>query len=103
METYNLIFSELAYNDLEEIVIFISRDSKVNAINFYNKLIETIDKLKTFPMLGILIPDKKMSEKGYRMLIVNNYIAFYKIHNKDVQVLRVLHGSRGYPRLFRSI
>lgn len=103
MEKYNLIFSDLAYNDLEEIVLYISKDSKDNAIKFYNKLMENLTKLEEFPNLGLLMPDKKMSEKGYRMIIVNNYIIFYKVYEKNIQILKVLHGSRDYPQLFKIL
>lgn len=103
MVKYNLIFSDLAYNDLEEIVLYISKDSKDNAIKFYNKLMDNLTKLEEFPNLGLLMPDKKMSEKGYRMIIVNNYIIFYKVYEKNIQILRVLHGSRDYPQLFKNL
>lgn len=103
MVKYNLIFSDLAYNDLEEIVLYISKDSKDNAIKFYNKLMDNLTKLEEFPNLGLLMPDKKMSEKGYRMIIVNNYIIFYKVYEKNIQILRVLHGGRDYPQLFKNL
>lgn len=90
------IFSDLALHDLENIVLYISKDS---AIEFYNNLIEKDKMLISLPNLGPLIPDKKLSSKGYRMLIIDSYILFYKINENEIRILRVLHGSRDYPNL----
>lgn len=48
------------------------------------------------------MPDKKMSEVGFRMLTVEKYIIFYKIDGEDVYIHRVLHGARNYPLLFEK-
>lgn len=96
-----LIFSDLALNDLEEIVLYISKDSKENAINFYNILMESAKMLESFPLLGVLVPDKKLSSRKYRMLIIGDYLLFYKTNNQEIRVLRVLHGRRDYPYLFK--
>jgi plasmid stabilization system protein ParE len=40
--------------------------------------------------------DETLNKKGYRKLIINNYIAFYTIdeEEKTVLVMRVLYGRR---------
>lgn len=94
-----LIFSDLALNDLEEIVLYISRDSIENAFRFQQKIVDCAKNLIALPKIGTLIPDNKLSSKDYRMLIVDNYILFYKIYSDEIRVLRILNGRRDYPNL----
>ncbi len=44
-----------------------------------------------------------MSESGFRMIAVNKYLLFYKVYPEKVDILRVLHGARDYPKLFSRI
>ena len=45
--------------------------------------------------------DEVLAQKGYRKLIVQNYIAFYIVSHerKTVTVYRVLHGRRQWEAL----
>ena len=103
MEKRKVVFLQSALDDLEEIVLYIAKDSKESAMKIHDKVIETANRLETFPKLGILIPDKKMSESGFRMIAVNKYLLFYKVYPEKVDILRVLHGARDYPKLFSRI
>lgn len=103
MDRYKVTFMEPAMNDLEEIVLYIAKDSRENAIRFHDKVIENANRLTTFPKLGLLVPDKKISNSGFRMLIIDKYLLFYKVYNDEVSVLRVIHGSRDYPNLFSKM
>ena len=103
MENYSIIFTGSALNDLEEIILYIAKDSKENALRFHDKIIKSTNKLETFPKLGLLVPDKKMSSSGFRMLVIDKYLLFYKIYQEEISILRVLHGSRDYPKLFLKI
>lgn len=102
METYKVTFLQSALDDLQEIVLYIAADSKENALIWHDKLVGTANKLALFPMMGVLVPDKKISRMGFRMFPIGNYLLFYKIYeqDKEVTVLRVINGSRDYPNLF---
>ena len=100
MGNYKVLFTQAALEDLEEIILYISKDSKNNAIKFHNKIIDKANNLKIFPKLGLLLADKKMRDSGFRMLIIDKYLLFYKIYENEVSILRILHGSRDYPQLF---
>ena len=54
MDRYKVRFMESALNDLEEIVLYIAKDSKLNAKKFHDKIIDRARKLETFPKLGLL-------------------------------------------------
>ena len=102
MMEYKVKFLEPALNDLEEIILYIAQDSKTAALKMHDKIINKSKKLETFPNLGREVPDKKMKESGFRMLIIDSYIAFYRIIGDTIFIYRVLHGSRDYPRLYNG-
>ena len=100
MESYNVQFLQEALDDLEEIVLYIAQDSRKAALAMHDKIIEKAKDLAIFPKRGRLVPDKRMSEAGYRMLGIKPYVAFYRIIGNDVFIYRVLHGARNYPLLY---
>lgn len=103
MGKYDVRFMESALEDLEEVILYIAKDSKSNAIKFHDKIIDNSKTLETFPKLGFLVPDKKISNSGFRVIVIDKYLMFYKVYEKEINILRILHGSRDYPQLFSRI
>jgi len=103
METYDVHFLQEALDDLEEIVLYIARDSRAAALRMHDKIIEKANDLTIFPKRGRLVPDKKMAAAGYRMLGIKPYIAFYRIIDRNVFIYRVLHGATSYPLLYEKM
>ena len=103
METYEVKFLQEAYDDLEEIVLYITQDSRQAALRMHDKIVEQANGLTVFPRRGRPVHDKKMAEAGYRMLDVKPYIAFYRIIGGCVFIYRVLHGATNYPLLYERM
>lgn len=103
MKKYKVIFSQSALDDLEEIILYISKDSRQNAMRMHDRIIEVANKLEIFPKLGFQVPDKKMSEGGFRVIVIDKYLLFYKVYDEEINILRVMHGARNYPRLFSKL
>ena len=103
MEAYNVYFLQEALEDLEEIVLYIAQSNRKAALHMHENIIEKANDLSIFPKRGRLVPDKKMSASGYRMLEIKPYIAFYRIIDKNVFIYRVLHGATNYPLLYEKI
>jgi len=103
METYDVRFLQEAFDDLEEIVLFIAQNSLQSALRMHDKIIEKANDLTIFPKRGRLIPDEKMSAAGYRMLLIKPYIAFYRIIDRNVFIYRILHGATNYPSLYEKM
>ena len=97
--SHKVIFSQQALDDLEQIVAYISQDSKNAALKLYDKIIEKTGRLSDFPMMGMLVPDEKIGKHGFRMIRHGNYLLFYKVYDTSVFVLRILHGARDYRNL----
>jgi toxin ParE1/3/4 len=96
---YIMKYLPIATNDLIEILEYIKVDSPKAALDFVNRIDETIVKLKDFPELGVIPKDKRLKKLGYRTLIIGNYIVFYVVLDDIVEIRRVLHGSRNYKFL----
>jgi len=103
METYEVSFLQEALDDLEEIVLYLAQDSAAAALRMHDKIIEKASDLAVFPKRGRLIPDKKMSATGFRMLGIKPYIAFYRLIDDHVFIYRVLHGATNYPLLYEKM
>ena len=102
MEKYKVLFLQPALDDLEEIVLYISKESKASALKMHDQIVSSANRLEAFPKLGTLVPDKKIGERGFRVLVIESYLLFYKLYDNEINILRVLHGSRDYPNLFNK-
>jgi len=103
MEIYDVHFLKEALEDLEEIILYIAKDSRRAALCMHDKIIEKANDLTTFPKRGRLVPDKKMADAGYRMLGISPYIAFCRIIDRNVFIYRILHGAGNYPTLYERM
>lgn len=93
---YRLLYSETALAELSEILGYIAEDDGEAAENFGNSLIDHIELLKQFPRLGPIV--KKRSP--VRKLTHSPVCIYYVVSDFDrqVDVLRIRHGSRKSPR-----
>ncbi|HBQ28424.1 translation repressor RelE [Peptococcaceae bacterium SCADC1_2_3] len=96
--SYQLKFTPIANDDLDGIYRYISEHLVApKAANDLMDNIETsIMQLKGFPYSGSPVADDILSSRGYRKLIVKNYIVFYLIDEteKQVVIMRVLYGTQ---------
>jgi toxin ParE1/3/4 len=97
---YTLKFTPKASEDLEEIYIYISSKllADIAANNLLEKIENSIVRLKSFPYSCSYVTAEILKNKGYRKLIVENYIVFYIVNEEDKQVIimRILYGAQNY-------
>lgn len=96
---YILRYLPAAVDDLISIFDWIAEDSPANAATFIEKLDQRIGSLATQPFLGHIPRDDKLKISGYRVLVVESYLAFYIVRGKTVEIYRVVHGSRNLSDL----
>lgn len=89
-----------AQADMEQIFEFISIDlsNPSAALGQINDFEKAFDNICTFPHSCPLINNEYVKDKSLRKLIVNNYIAFYRIKEHEIQVVRVIYGIRNYEK-----
>ena len=103
MDIYDVRFLQEAVDDLEEIVLYIAQDSQQAALRMHDQIMAKVNDLATFPKRGRFVPDRKIAEAGFRMLVVVPYIIFYRIINQTVYIYRVVHGAMNYPILYAKM
>ncbi len=95
---YVIKFTPLAIEDLDQIFIYIAFElcNNTAAENLTLKIENRINRLKTFPYHCSQVTDEILKFKGYRKLIVDNYIVFYLVDekSKEVVIMRILFGAR---------
>ncbi len=74
----------------------IAEDRTINADRFIDKLAKKYHWLTEFPEAGVLRDDL---ETNLRSFPVDRYILYYKVTNKNLELIRVLHGSRNIENL----
>lgn len=84
---------------MNEIFDYVQADNPVAAHQWLNRFDQTLSRLSSCPRSGILPRDESLKRRGYRVVVVGDYLAFYVIKGFTVQIRRVIHGRRRYSFL----
>ncbi|SHF22051.1 toxin ParE1/3/4 [Tissierella praeacuta DSM 18095] len=71
------------------------------ALKYLNKIEESINCLKEFPNSGSIPRYSILKKQGYRVVIVEKHLIFYKVNkeNKTVIIYAIVDGRREYQNL----
>ena len=92
---YEVIWSNIAENDLKNIVEYIADDSPSNALKIFKSIKQKALSLYTFPERGRIVPE--LRDQGilqYRELVISPWRILFRISEKSVLVLSVLDSHR---------
>jgi plasmid stabilization system protein ParE len=93
-DKYTIRYLPVAEDDLLSIYDWIAGDSPTRAAAFTEKLDRRIGALAVNPHLGRVPKHEKLAGYGYRVLVIESYLAFYVIRGRTIEIHRVVHGSR---------
>lgn len=98
---YNVTYSTDAIRDLDEIWDYIANVLKnpVAAGNTVAGILDKADLLEEQPEIGTRLFFDNTLDSGYRYVIYNNYLAFYRVSDSTVYIDRVIYGKRDYMKL----
>ncbi len=99
MAAYKVRIYPAAKQDLRDIAEYLNTLSPTAALHCYDKLTEEIGSLSEMPERCPKPRDLTLAAKGYRTLIVGNYLVFYVVAGDTVQIRRILYGRRDYLKL----
>ena len=99
MEQYKVKIFPTAQRDLQDIVEYLNILSHDSANQYYDMIIEKMGRLSTMPERCPLAKDTQLRLRGYRTLMIKNYIVFYIINDKTVEIRRILYARRQYEGL----
>ena len=86
-----IVWTQQARNDLEDIFLFISRDSDYYAQQWAKQVLDKVDLLVSFPKLGRVVPEK--DDKSIRELVIGKYRLIYALDDDVVYLLTLRHGA----------
>ena len=99
MDSYNVKIYPAARQDLQDVVSYLNTLSADVALQYYDELTEKIAGLSKMPLRCAPSRDPALAARGYRCLFVKNYIVFFVVVEKTVQIRRILYARRDYTNL----
>ena len=98
MEKYEVMLYPKAYRDIDEIYAYIALEklASENAKGQTDRIWDAIDSLETFPQSHQDRLVGRYAGKGYKQLLIDNYVAIFKIDEKKkiVYVVTVQYQGR---------
>jgi toxin ParE1/3/4 len=91
-----IIWTEAALNDLDEIAEYIAISNFTAAAELVTKVFDCVDVLSTHPQAGK--KPQEISYLQYRELVVNPCRIFYKYEGEHVYILHILRQERDLRR-----
>ncbi len=99
-QKYKIKYTPVAVDDMDEIFSYISKDNIIGAENLLKKITQGITRLAELPNMGSVLSEEEYTliNRGYRFIVVQPYLVFYRIIDNTVIIHRILHGRRDYLR-----
>jgi plasmid stabilization system protein ParE len=96
---YEVVWSNEAINDLENIAEYINKDSLINAKIVVTKFVDLIGNLGHHPKLSSIV--QELNKDNIRQKLVYDWRVIYKVDDKSkrVIVLTIIHGKRQFNKL----
>ncbi|MCG8485261.1 MAG: type II toxin-antitoxin system RelE/ParE family toxin [Clostridia bacterium] len=100
---YKLVVSELAHEDLDNIVAYIAIElaNPIAATNFLDEVGKCYGSLKNNPFMYERCYDAHLERESYRKANIKNYVLVYKVNepNRVVIIYRFFYGAQDYVKL----
>jgi len=89
-------WTDPAWDDLAGIAEYIARDSEYYAAAFVQEIKEAAASLAEFAERGQIVPE--FADPSIRELLVKSYRLVYRVLEKRVVILTLIHGARRIGR-----
>ena len=99
MAKYRVLIYSSAERDMEEIIDYVNSLSPIAAYKLYDEIVSKISSLGEMPERCALVKENNLKLKGYRFLCVENYIVFFIIKGKVVQIRRIVYSKRNFNEI----
>lgn len=100
---YRIIRTDKADEQLRSIIFYIADDSgSIDiALNYLDKIETAINRLRDYPLSGSTPRYSILRKQGYKVLIVEKHLVFYKINEEEriVTIYAIVNGRREYKNL----
>ena len=100
---YKILRTDKAEDQLRDIIFYIADDSGNidTALRYLEKIETAINRLQEFPNSGSIPRYSILKKQGYRVVIVEKHLVFYKVNEEDKTVIiyAIVDGRREYKNL----
>lgn len=100
---YKIIRTDKADEQLRDIIFYIAEDSgSIDiALNYLDKIEAAVNRLEEFPMSGSVPKYSVLRKQGYKVLVVERHLVFYKVNDSEkiVTIYAVVDSRREYKNL----
>ena len=94
IDRYAVRWLSIAEQDFQDILLYIAADNISAADRLAQKIERSLQRLVRHPYLGKVPVDYSLAAMGYRTIVIEDYLVFYKIKGKTVLIHRIVHGAR---------
>ena len=102
MAEYKVEILLAAWQDIDKIADFHKKMvGAASAQRITDKILDTLERLGSFPYMGTQHPDPELAQRDFRKVICGNYVCVYKLIGSSVFVYRVVNGKTDYPKLLK--
>ncbi|MBM9499228.1 type II toxin-antitoxin system RelE/ParE family toxin [Leptospira sp. 201903071] len=88
-----IVWSLRAKSDLHDIYDYITKDSEVYALNVINRIVDAVENIPLFPLMGRVVPEFNI--ENLRERISGNYRIVYRINKlHNIEIVTIHHSAR---------
>ena len=102
MKSRFVFYSKEARQDIHSVFDYIQLFRPSAADHFIEAVDHAVQRIALLPRSGSQPRDKTLKAKGYRYIVIDEYLLFYRFSNDSVSILRLVHGRRHYVPLLLS-
>jgi toxin ParE1/3/4 len=92
-----VVITDTAIRDLIAIAEYIRPHNPQRASTFVDELLDQCEALAEFPTRHPLVP--RYEHHGIRRCVHANYLIFYRVGSRQVEVIHILNGAQDYEAL----
>ena len=96
---YTVRLLSIAEQDLTDLLSYLAAENSQAAAEVLGRIEARLEALQSHPFVGRVLHNAKLTALGYRVLVIDNYLVFYKVKGNAVLVHRILHRARDLLRL----
>jgi addiction module RelE/StbE family toxin len=102
---FNLSFSEIIDEDIDSCYNYIKDklEAPMAAENLMEELYEKLNHLKENPYSRPLVHDELLASLGIRSIKVKNYLLFYSVEEKNINIITFMYNKRDWANIIKGI
>lgn len=100
---YKIVRTDQADEQLRNIIFYIADDSgSIDiALDYLGKIEKAVKRLEDFPLSGSIPRYSILRKQGYRVVVVERHLVFYKVNSDEriVTIYAIVDGRQEYKNL----